>query len=154
MSFATLDYKGARCEFTLPHRLPQACTVMGNRLCTRLGLSPSVLEPKILVVNRNCTTARVPLISVLALMVCFDGVNAVNLQKCGARLQAAQGGALNTTSNTSPAPVLRLSYEECIVECGGGVGDVSWQAFSQSFGTWFLPWIALAFQIPFGAECT
>ncbi|KAF9790972.1 hypothetical protein BJ322DRAFT_419122 [Thelephora terrestris] len=105
---------------------------MGNRLCTRL--------------------ARVPLISVLALMVCFDGVNAVNLQKCGARLQAAQGGALNTTSNTSPAPVLRLSYEECIVKCGGGVGDVSWQAFSQSFGTWFLPWIALAFQIPFGAE--
>ena len=33
------------------------------------------------------------------------------------------------------------------------MGDVIWETFSQSFGAWYLPWIALMFQIPFGAEC-
>ena len=85
-------------------------------------------------------------------MACFAGAHAVNLKQCDERLQAAMDST-NTTNGTTPAQVLSLSYEECVTECGGGLGDVSWAAFSQSFGTWFLPWIALAFQIPFGAEC-
>jgi len=80
-------------------------------------------------------------------------VNAANLVKCGARLQAAQQGAWNATNSTSPAPILQLTYEQCVAECGGGIGDIEWEAFSQTFGAWFLPWIALTFQIPFGSEC-
>ena len=99
---------------------------------------------------RDLTTARISLASILVLALCFAGVEAVNLKQCGNILQAAQQ---NATNGTSPAPVLRLSYEECVVKCGGGIGDITWGAFSQSFGAWFLPWIALMFQIPFGAEC-
>ena len=32
------------------------------------------------------------------------------------------------------------------------MGDVDWEALSGNFGGWLLPWIALMFQIPFGAE--
>ena len=49
--------------------------------------------------------------------------------------------------------MLQLSYEQCLALCGGGMGDIDWETFSQSFGAWFLPWIALMFQIPFGSEC-
>ncbi|KAF9648211.1 hypothetical protein BDM02DRAFT_3096835, partial [Thelephora ganbajun] len=51
----------------------------------------------------------------------------------------------------SPPP-LNVSYEQCLAECGTGMGDIDWQGFSQNFGAWLLPWIALMFQIPFGAE--
>jgi len=86
-------------------------------------------------------------------MWCLAAVDAVNLNECGTRLRAAQEGAWNATNSTSPAPALHLSYEQCVTECGGGIGDVNWEAFSRTFGAWFLPWIALMFQIPFGAEC-
>ena len=78
----------------------------------------------------------------------------MNLARCGAKIKAAQEGAWNATNGTSPAPAFPLSYEQCLIECGGGVGDISWNEASQNFGAWFLPWIALAFQIPFGGECT
>ena len=119
----------------------------------RPGSSPPIFEPRARIVNKDCILACVPLFSLLVLTAYFCGVNAANLTKCSARLQAAQEGASNATNGTSPAQVLLLSYKECVTECGGGVGDISWQAFSQTFATWFLPWIALAFQIPFGAEC-
>jgi len=45
-----------------------------------------------------------------------------------------------------------MTYEQCLAECGGGLGDVNWSVFSQSVTTWYIPWIALIFQIPFGAE--
>jgi len=79
-------------------------------------------------------------------------VHAVNLKACGARLQKQQNIAWNTTYETEPPPPLRLSYDQCLVECGGGMGDVNWQGLSPNFGAWLLPWIALMFQIPFGAE--
>ena len=79
-------------------------------------------------------------------------VDAVNLKACGARLQKQQNAAWNTTYDMESPPPLRLSYEQCLVECGPGVGDVNWQGLSPNFGAWLLPWIALMFQIPFGAE--
>ena len=81
----------------------------------------------------------------VAHLPCAD---ATDLQACGARLQGRQG----TTNHTESPPQLSLSYEQCLVECGTGMGDVDWESFSQNFGTWLLPWIALMFQIPFGAE--
>jgi hypothetical protein len=110
-------------------------------------------ESKVLSVDGECPIARISLAFLLVAMGYLTGVDAVNLGRCGKRLQAAQRGAWDATNATSPAPALHLSYEECITECGGGIGDVNLEAFSQSFGAWFLPWISLAFQIPFGAEC-
>ena len=125
---------------------------MGIQLWTCSGSSLSTFEPKALTINGDRTTAPVQLVFLFAFIVYFVEVDAVNLKQCGAGLQATRG--TQDGPNTSPAPVLHLSYEECVAECGGGLGDVIWQGFSQSFGAWFLPWIALAFQIPFGAECT
>jgi hypothetical protein len=110
------------------------------------------LEPKTLMTDGGYTAARVSLVF-LMFMGYLATANAVNLAKCGARLKEAQDAAWNATNPTSPPPELHLSYEQCVAECGGGIGDVNLEAFSQSFGAWFLPWIALMFQIPFGAEC-
>ena len=78
-------------------------------------------------------------------------VGAVDLEVCGARLQEQQDVVWNATHQTEP-PQLLLTYEQCSVECGTGLGDVNWRALSGTFGSWLLPWIALMFQIPFGAE--
>lgn len=83
----------------------------------------------------------------------FTSVDAVNLNACGTRLQAQRNDAVQNATNATESPsVLHVSYEQCLAECGTGMGDVNWQAFSQNFGAWFLPWISLMFQIPFGAE--
>ena len=79
-------------------------------------------------------------------------VDAVNLKECGARLQRQQNATWNTVYEPEYPPPLRLSYEQCLVECGAGIGDVNWQGLSPNFGAWLLPWIGLMFQIPFGAE--
>ena len=79
----------------------------------------------------------------------FIFAEAVNLDTCGAIRQQ------NITQNETDAaasPYMSITYDQCIVECGSGLGDVNWQAFSQDFGAWYLPWISLMFQIPFGAE--
>ena len=80
------------------------------------------------------------------------GIGAVHLKACGTGLQEQQNAVWNATHPTEPPPPLLLSYEQCLVECGTGMGDVNWQSFSGDFGAWLLPWIALMFQIPFGAE--
>ena len=79
-------------------------------------------------------------------------VDAADLQACGARLQERQDAAWNATNHTESPPQFSLPYEQCLVECGSGMEDVNWESFSQNFGAWLLPWIALMFQIPFGAE--
>jgi len=79
-------------------------------------------------------------------------VDAVNMTACGARLQKQLNATWNATYEMESPPPLRLSYEQCLVECGPGMGDVNWQALSPNFGAWLLPWIALMFQVPFGAE--
>ena len=76
----------------------------------------------------------------------------MNINQCGGRLGEAQDAAWNATHPSVPPPQFQLTYEQCLVECGGGPGNISWAVFSQSIITWYLPWVVLAFQIPFGAE--
>lgn len=74
---------------------------------------------------------------------------------CEIRLQkqqVQQDVEWNMTHALQPPPRLLLSYEQCLAECGAGMGDVDWGGLSGNFGTWLLPWIALMFQIPFVAE--
>ena len=119
---------------------------------TSSGSSCSFLEPKTPTVNGRFTIAWISL-AFLVFMGSLAGVDAVNLAECGKTLKDAQQDAWNETNSTSSPPTLHLTYEQCVVACGGGIGDINWETFSQSFGAWFLPWIALMFQIPFGAEC-
>ena len=70
----------------------------------------------------------------------FPRVGGINLAICGIRLEVEQGTPLH------------ISYEQCLAECGTGIGDIDWVALSGSLGTWLLPWITLMFQIPFSAE--
>ena len=101
--------------------------------------------------DQDQLTGRNLLIVLFLVTVCLASASAVNLIACGERLQEA---FLNATNGTSPAPIISLSREECVAECGGGVGDFSWDIFSANVGAWLLPWISLMFQIPFGGECT
>ncbi|KAF9781186.1 hypothetical protein BJ322DRAFT_257646 [Thelephora terrestris] len=91
-------------------------------------------------------------IIVLLLVIHFTIIDAVNLNACGASLLAQQNTLQNTTNTTVSPFALQISYEQCLVECGSGMGGIDWQNFSQNFGSGLLPWIALMFQIPFGAE--
>lgn len=77
---------------------------------------------------------------------------AVNINVCGDRVRAKRAEAWNATHSSVPPPPLQITYEQCLVECGEGLGDFNWSVFSQSVTTWYIPWIALIFQIPFGAE--
>ena len=79
-------------------------------------------------------------------------VDAVNLGACGARLQGEYNATWNAAHPTESPPLLLISYEQCLVECGAGMGSIDWEDFSGHFGAWLLPWIALMFQIPFSAE--
>ena len=123
---------------------------MGIQYSTHSGSSLSIFEHKARMTDQDQLTGRNLLIVLFLVTVCLSSASAVNLIACGERLQAS----LNATNGTSPAPIISLSREECVAECGGGVGDFSWEDFSQNFGTWLLPWITLMFQIPFGGECT
>lgn len=64
--------------------------------------------------------------------------DAVDLDKCKATFK-------NQTGQT------QFTFKECVHTCGGGAGTFNWTMFSQDFSTWLLPWIALMFQLPFGA---
>jgi hypothetical protein len=79
---------------------------------------------------------RLPCAFLLCLLVQAGG--AVNLDKCKATVA-------NQTGQT------QFTYKECVDTCGAGVGAFNWTMFSQDFSTWLLPWIALMFQLPFGA---
>ena len=76
-----------------------------------------------------------PCVFLLCLLV---QAGAVNLDKCKATFA-------NETGRTE------FTYKECVQTCGAGAGAFSWTMFSGDFSTWLLPWIALMFQLPFGA---
>lgn len=89
------------------------------------------------------SAVRAWLPSVFLLSLSFQA-NAVRLDQCKARLanETGQSGATNIT------------YLQCLDTCGRGPGEFKWTMFSQGFGSWLLPWIALIFQLPFGATGT
>ena len=104
--------------------------------------------------------ATVIFLSILHFVTHFSCVPAVNLKECRRRIQNQRKphilpppppSPLNTPENCTSPPLI-ISYELCLTECGAGMGDIDWRDFSQNFGAWFLPWISLMFQIPFGAE--
>ena len=53
---------------------------------------------------------------------------------------------------TDPKDAIGVTYEACTAWCGSEQEPFDWEAFSQQFSSWLLPWLALIFQLPFGAE--
>ena len=87
------------------------------------------------------------------LVTCPLLAHAVQMNACGNRLEQEAAAAWNATHPFDPPPQFNLTYEQCLSECGRGLGDVGWGVFTQSVTTWFVPWIVLSFQFPYGAEC-
>jgi hypothetical protein len=86
---------------------------------------------------------------------CLPAVTAVNINQCPDDVRRAAGwnGTSSGNSSIGPDPGVNITYAQCVATCGGnGIGDFDWMSFSQNFSTWLLPWIALIFQLPFGAE--
>ncbi|KAL1723902.1 hypothetical protein EV715DRAFT_285961 [Schizophyllum commune] len=48
--------------------------------------------------------------------------------------------------------VTAITYDACWNTCGGGPETFRWDTFSQQFGNWLLPWLALLSQLPCGAD--
>jgi len=94
----------------------------------------------------------VSLVTLFLLVTSPLGVHTVELDRCGDRLRNAHEADWNLT-HSDPPPPLYVTYEQCLAECGTGLGSITWDVFPQSITAWFLPWIVLAFQIPFGAKC-
>jgi len=89
----------------------------------------------------NPATAVKLWLSCVLLLSLFVQVDAVKLDQCRAKF-------VNETDHSRP---LEITYHQCLETCGGTVGEFRWTVFSQGFGAWLLPWIALMFQLPFGA---
>ena len=87
------------------------------------------------------STVRFWSLSAFLLCILAQVVDAVDLDKC-------KSGFGNETGET------QFTYQQCVQTCGGGVGVFKWKMFSDAFSTWLLPWIALMFQLPFGATGT
>ncbi|KAG1719920.1 uncharacterized protein EDB91DRAFT_376648 [Suillus paluster] len=45
-----------------------------------------------------------------------------------------------------------FTYDTCLSQCGEGTEKPTWANTSQQFGAWLLPYLALIFQLPFGAR--
>ena len=132
-----------------PHLLPPRTCVHHSPAQVRPRKRPA--ESVANIVSITPFTAAI-LIIALQLVTHSPSAGAVDLKGCGTRLLEQQTAASNVTNSTESSLTLRITYEQCLVECGSGMGDINWQAFSPNFGAWLLPWITLMFQIPFGAE--
>ncbi|PPQ91609.1 hypothetical protein CVT25_012790 [Psilocybe cyanescens] len=59
-----------------------------------------------------------------------------------------QGHLLSPSTTNATA----ITYKLCVSQCGNDQQAFQWTVFSQQFGVWLLPWLALISQIPFGAN--
>jgi hypothetical protein len=107
---------------------------------SRIGEPPRPAAHLSMNANDLATAVRLWLPCVFLLYL-FVQVDAVRLDRCRAEFA-------NDTGQSGPT---QITYNQCVETCGGGAGDFKWTMFSQGFGAWLLPWIALIFQLPFGA---
>lgn len=62
------------------------------------------------------------------------------------------GGTDNHGNPVNVSVATAITYDLCLKACGPGQEPFSWNIFSQQFGAWLLPWLALVSQLPFGAN--
>ena len=94
-----------------------ASSAIGRYRCAK---GSKLLDPLLKTSHSSPTTMT--LLTVLqftAQTPCADAVH--DLTACGARVREQQNAVRNTTYPPGPPPVLRISYEECLVDCGAGM---------------------------------
>ena len=64
---------------------------------------------------------------------------------------AATGGVDSHGRDVDSANAVGLTYRTCVEQCGTTAESLNWRQFTQSFASWLLPWLALAFQLPIGS---
>ena len=91
-------------------------------------------------------------VSSILLPAVFAGVSS---QTC---LNTIQNGSFGTAggedNHGNPGDIsnVTITYKSCIAACGAGAESFQWFIFSQQFGSWLLPWLALVSQLPFGSN--
>ena len=60
------------------------------------------------------------------------------------------GGTDNHGRPVNTSDATAITYDLCLRACGGAQEPFNWTGFSQQFGSWLLPWLALISQLPFG----
>ncbi|KAM6492326.1 hypothetical protein JOM56_012050 [Amanita muscaria] len=53
---------------------------------------------------------------------------------------------------TNISDAVGYTYQACLSQCGRGNEPFNWPEFNQQFTAWFLPWLALISQLPYGAH--
>ncbi|KAK0205142.1 hypothetical protein DFS33DRAFT_1383048 [Desarmillaria ectypa] len=100
------------------------------------------------------STKRYPFVWVLLLI---SSVAGVNFNNCLADIQSGKygvdglldkdGNPISTYENATA-----VTLELCYRACGRGSESFSFPAFAQESSAWFVPWLALLSQLPFGAN--
>jgi hypothetical protein len=95
---------------------------------------------------------------ILLLFLSFSSlVAAVDLAQClddfkAAANSTADGGVDSQGRPTSPVDAVGFTYKTCVEQCGSGaIESFGWNGFTRSFSSWFLPWLALISELPFGS---
>ncbi|KAF8066929.1 hypothetical protein FPV67DRAFT_1216579 [Lyophyllum atratum] len=82
---------------------------------------------------------------------------AVNFDTCLNEVRSGKWGLTGGTDNRGH-PISNIEnttaivYDLCIAACGSSSEPFEWYLFSQQFGAWLLPWLALISQLPYGTH--
>ncbi|KAJ3518615.1 hypothetical protein NMY22_g13585 [Coprinellus aureogranulatus] len=124
---------------------------------------PIAVFPLLIVVADKCMLQGLNIVIASVLVLFPLSASAAekvsNFERCLERVRSGEFGtgrigATNSRGdilNDSPQDAEGLSYELCI-KCGEGPEAFDWAVFAQQFSSWFLPWIALVSQLPFGPK--
>jgi hypothetical protein len=102
--------------------------------------------------------AQVRLSLLLFILLSVRSVRSVNFTQCLINVREKYGD--DTTiggvdNNGIPVPARNataITYRLCVKECGSDPEPFDVSDFSEQFGNWLLPWLALLPQIPYGAN--
>lgn len=93
---------------------------------------------------------------VLLLLFFSSLVVAVNFTQCleDFRQNSSAVGGVDSQGFpvTNATEAVGLTYLTCIARCGTGWESFNFKQFIQMFASWFLPWLALLSQLPFGSS--
>ncbi|KAG6817372.1 hypothetical protein H0H87_009559 [Tephrocybe sp. NHM501043] len=97
-------------------------------------------------------------VALLFTIIAAQGANAsVDFRTCLKEVQSGVWGSIGGTDNrghpiSNISNATAMTYNLCVTACGSGSERFHWDTFSQQFGAWLLPWLALISQLPFGTH--